>query len=107
MAAAHKTHGILLCPTRMDAQGVSMCEGMMSGLVPITSNNTAIPEFVKDRVSGFLTNSYQEIAASIQYLYDHPNQFLEMSANAHLHIQDIAGHEKVVKLELKAIDTEN
>lgn len=107
MAAAHKTHGILLCPTRMDAQGVSMCEGMMSGLVPITSNNTAIPEFVADKISGFLTNNYQEITAKILHLYRNPDLFLEMSANAHFYMQEIAGQEKVLKQELEAIQSEN
>ena len=37
-------NGIFICPTRQDAQGVSMCEAMSSGLVPITLYNTAIPE---------------------------------------------------------------
>jgi glycosyltransferase involved in cell wall biosynthesis len=107
MAAAHRDHGILLCPTRMDAQGVSMCEGMMSGLVPITSNNTAIPEFVTDGECGFLTNNHQEIAARIMELYRNPDLFLQMSAKAHFHIQELAGQEKVLMQELEAIQTEN
>src|SRR5262249_9196888 len=28
----HARHGVFLCPTRQDAQGVSMCEAMCSGL---------------------------------------------------------------------------
>ena len=52
----HKRHGIFLCPTRQDAQGVSMCEAMSSGCVPITSNSTAIPEFVSDK-EGFLCDN--------------------------------------------------
>ena len=46
VANLHKSYGIFLCPTRQDAQGVSMCEAMASGLIPITLFNTAIPEFV-------------------------------------------------------------
>lgn len=44
----HSKNGLFICPTRQDAQGVSMCEAMSSGLVPITINNTAIPEFLPD-----------------------------------------------------------
>lgn len=82
IAEKHKQFGIFLSPTRQDAQGVSMCEAMASGLVPITSSVTAIPEFVKDGVSGYTTKSAKEIAARIEYLYTNPTLFSEMSHNA-------------------------
>ncbi len=50
ISALHKEYGIFPCPTRLDAQGVSMCEAMSSGLIPVTSGVTAIPEFVNDEV---------------------------------------------------------
>src|SRR5690606_6953555 len=46
ISATHKDYGIFITPTRMDSQGVSRDEAMSSGLVPITTNVTAIPEFV-------------------------------------------------------------
>lgn len=46
VAALHKTHGILLVPSRLDSQGVSRDEAMSSGLVTVTNLVTAIPEFV-------------------------------------------------------------
>ena len=49
IAALHKEYGLFLCPTRMDAQGVSRDEAMASGLVPITNAVAAIPEFVDDK----------------------------------------------------------
>ena len=45
----HNENGFFICPTRQDAQGVSMCEAMSSGLIPISSNNTAIPEFLPEK----------------------------------------------------------
>lgn len=48
IAALHKQYGLFLCPTRMDAQGVSRDEAMASGLVAVTNAVTAIPEFVDD-----------------------------------------------------------
>ena len=44
----HKKNGIFMVPTRLDSQGVSRDEAMSSGLVPITNNVAAIPEFVDD-----------------------------------------------------------
>ena len=54
ISSLHKQFGIFITPTRMDSQGVSRDEAMSSGLVPITTDITAIPEFV-DSESGILT----------------------------------------------------
>lgn len=99
----HKEFGIFLCPTRMDAQGVSMCEAMSSGLVPLTSNNTAIPEFVIDNKTGYLTKSANELASKIEYLYNNPQVFLEMSDNAAKSIIEIAGIDSVMLKEKNEI----
>lgn len=96
--------GILLIPTRQDAQGVTMCEGMACGLVPITSNNTAIPEFVKNKVSGFLTNNADEIVESIDYLYNHPIEFKRISFSASKMIIEKCGSGKIIKEELNFIE---
>lgn len=53
MAQLHKEHGILLCPTRFDTQGVTMCEAMASGMLCITNRTTGIPEFI-DNTCGLL-----------------------------------------------------
>jgi len=84
----HKEYGVFLCPTRQDAQGVSMCEAMSSGLVPISSCNTAIPEFVTDKLSGLLNkNNPKQFANAIEYLYYHPQEFIQLSRNASKEIQ--------------------
>lgn len=100
----HNTCGIFLCPTRMDAQGVSMCEAMSSGLVPITSLNTAIPEFVKDGLSGFLTTSPKEIALKIEQLYSNPDLFMKMSETASIEITAQSSLQKVVNEEINLIE---
>lgn len=101
--AVHQQFGIFLCPTRQDAQGVSMCEAMSSGLVPISSYNTAIPEFVTDGVTGLLTNSAEEIADAIDRLYNNPRLFLDISKNAAEHIQKISGTHWVTEEEVRLI----
>jgi glycosyltransferase involved in cell wall biosynthesis len=99
----HKKHGIFLCPTRQDAQGVSMCEAMSSGLVCITSNNTAIPEFISPS-SGILTNNHpDEIANAIIYLNENPLIFKRMSKKAREEIREKAGFNSTVLKELELI----
>lgn len=92
----------MLIPTRQDAQGVSMCEAMSSGLVPLTSNNTAIPEYVYDDC-GYLTNNYHELAAAIEELYYDSNLFLEKSKNASKNISELCSPKVVIKKELELI----
>jgi glycosyltransferase involved in cell wall biosynthesis/spore maturation protein CgeB len=83
IAALHRRHGVFLCPTRMDSQGVSRDEAMSSGLVPVTTRIAAVPEFVDDDC-GFLAapESAGELAAAIDTLYGDPARFQRMSAAA-------------------------
>lgn len=101
--ALHAQHGVFLCPTRQDAQGVSMCEAMSSGLVPITSNNTAIPEFVKDGVNGFLCRTPKDLARAIASTWESPDQFQRMSREASRSISQKAGASTVIPLELSVM----
>jgi glycosyltransferase involved in cell wall biosynthesis len=75
IADLHKSHGVFLCPTRQDAQGVSMCEAMSSGLVPVTSRSSAIPEFVDDHRNGFLTDGAAGIVRALSQLRANPSLF--------------------------------
>ncbi|MFT3846471.1 MAG: glycosyltransferase family 4 protein [Lacibacter sp.] len=102
----HAQHGIFLCPTRQDAQGVSMCEAMSSGLVPITSNNTAIPEFVTDRETGFVTNSAKEVADAVEVMYHQPELFQKISAQTAASVKQICSLQTIVTKELKLIEHE-
>ncbi|MFB5311958.1 glycosyltransferase family 4 protein [Enterococcus gallinarum] len=66
MAQMFQKYGIFINTTRQDAQGVTMCEAMSSGLVTLNSNNTAIPEFI-DGENGILCN---DVNAFVDSLYD-------------------------------------
>jgi len=98
----HDRHGVFLCPTRQDAQGVSMCEAMASGLVPITSDNTAIPEFVSDE-EGYLTRGADEIAMAIRTLDEQPQLFLEKSRKAAARSLAQTGWQATVAQEIELI----
>jgi len=103
IARTHKDYGVFLCPTRQDSQGVSMCEAMSSGLVPITSNNTAIPEFVSEE-GGYLTdNSPERIVQAIEELYYNEEVFKEKSYKASDLIDRKCDQEAVITKELSFI----
>jgi glycosyltransferase involved in cell wall biosynthesis len=100
----HAAHGVFLCPTRQDAQGVSMCEAMSSGLIPVTSDNTAIPEFVSDNQTGFLTRNSDDVAAAIEKLYHQPELFRKMSEATASSVRKLCSLEEIVSKELKLIE---
>jgi len=99
---AHNQNGILLMPTRQDAQGVSMCEAICSGLVPIVSNNTAIPEFA-DEEFGYLCSNVKDYAEAIKELYYNSSSFLEKSKNTKKLANRISNN-VIINEELDLID---
>jgi glycosyltransferase involved in cell wall biosynthesis len=100
MRELHSRHGVFLCPTRQDAQGVSMCEAMASGLVPVTSHSTAIPEFVTHGESGFLCTGSESSADAMYELWKSPERFERMSSAAAVTIDAKASIETVIPREI-------
>ncbi|QCT74502.1 glycosyltransferase family 4 protein [Macrococcoides canis] len=98
----HKKNGIFLIPTRQDSQGVSMCEAMSSGLVPIASNNTAIPEFLNEK-AGYLTNNINEVKNAIIDLYYNKEKFLDKSKHSSKIILEKCSPEKTIDVEYELI----
>jgi len=98
----HADHGIFLCPTRMDTQGVSRDEAMSSGLVPITNKVAAIPEFV-DSNTGFAVDSesYLQLADSIEFLFKNPEAFLKLSEASARSVRENRSHIITTDKEIK------
>jgi L-malate glycosyltransferase len=103
----HDQHGIFLCPTRQDTHGVSMCEAMSSGLVPLTSNNSAIPEYVQHGKSGWLTKTAKEIAIAMETLAGDDTLFQSLSRGASEYVRAKCGIDHIIKKELHYIETAN
>jgi L-malate glycosyltransferase len=101
----HDQHGVFLCPARQATQGVSMCEAMASGLVPITSDNTAIPEFVEHGKSGLLTRSSDDIVSAIDRIVCDPELFQRLSAGAANTIRAKCSLGDVIRTELDLIES--
>lgn len=101
IAALHKEHGVFLCPSRMDTQGVSRDEAMASGLVPVTTGVAAIPEFV-DKESGFVVEpeSAVQLAEALERIYLDQALFSTLSRQAAERVRSQSDWKKMATLEL-------
>lgn len=95
----HKENGLFLCPTRQDAQGVSMCEAMASGLVPITLYNTAIPEFLPDD-SRLICYNVEDMVNLVIRLINNKKEFQELSKKCSDFIKNKCDYSGTVKKEI-------
>ena len=96
ITALHKKHGVVLAPTRQDAQGVSVCEAISSGLVPIVSNNTAMPEFIKPEF-GYLCDSVEDFVQALLNLDKEKDAFVKKSRVGATFITDTCGSHVIQK----------
>lgn len=101
IASLHDEYGIYLSPSRTDAQGVSMCEAMASGLPVVTSPIGGIPEFVEDGETGFLCETPDDIATRITYLQDNPDEMVAMGRQAAQSIREKCSSSVVTARELE------
>tara|TARA_Y100001001_G_scaffold163790_1_gene193873 strand:+ start:16089 stop:20549 length:4461 start_codon:yes stop_codon:yes gene_type:complete len=101
IASLHKDYGVFLCPTRMDAQGVSKDEAMSSGLVVISNGVTAIPEFLDDSC-GVLAkgDDYIGMAEGIKKIFLNAERFKEKSKAAAKRARVQVSKTKVVEEEI-------
>jgi glycosyltransferase involved in cell wall biosynthesis len=101
ISALHKEYGVFLTPTRMDSQGVSRDEAMSSGLVPVTTAVTAIPEFVDDKCSILVAGEdYKAMADGVLSLVNNPDSFAKLSLGAADRVRKQCGYENTIKKEL-------
>jgi glycosyltransferase involved in cell wall biosynthesis len=106
IADLHRDHGVLLTPTRFDSQGVSMCEGMSSGLVPLSTEVAAIPEFVTHRESGLLSPPEDPagLADHVEQLVYDPELFARLSEGAAARVRAQCGPDATVAREVALIE---
>lgn len=102
MATIMNQYKYFMCPTRMDAQGVSMCEAMSCGCVVITNKNTAIPEFVKNKVNGICEDTPFDMANMIKNLSSDEVTYENISSEARKSMIEI-DIENTLKCELEML----
>lgn len=97
----HKKNGIALFATRYDAQGVSMCEAAMSGMVVVASDNEAVKEFLPAKNIYAPTEEYIKYADIIERLYNNEEEFLNLSQECHETVKKICCRKETVEKEIK------
>lgn len=100
----HKKHGVFLVPTRMDTQGVSRGEAMSSGLVAVTNNVAAIPEFCSDEDSMLAeSEDYVGLCCNIHNLFKDAFLYKYLSVNASKRVQQQCGFIETIAREVTVI----
>ncbi|WP_167738181.1 glycosyltransferase [Leisingera sp. NJS201] len=104
IADLHRKHGIFITPTRWDSQGVSRDEAMASGLVPISTRCSAVPEFM-DETCGIITppEDALAIADAIESLSLDPELFLRLSQAAAQRTRAQSGFAQTIAHEIALI----
>ena len=108
IAKVHKENGIGLFATRYDAQGVSMCEAAMSGLVIVSSQNDAISEFIPSN-DGLLceTEDYVQYANVIEKLYKDTSLYISLSKKCHEKVYSKCNFNETIEKEIEMIKSAN
>lgn len=104
IADLHAEHGVFLVPTRCDSHGVSRDEAMASGLVPVTTDACAVPEFV-DEESALVAppEDARTLADHIATIYHDPELFLKLSKGAARRVRSRTAGELIIGEELRLL----
>lgn len=106
MAVLHYDHGIFLCPSRYDTQGVMLGEAMASGMVTITNPVAAIPEYTDETCSLLpRPDDPRAFADAIWYMVEHPELMPVLSRNAAERVVRQCGREATIDREIDLIRT--
>lgn len=101
IAELHKEFGLFICPTRWDSQGVSRDEAMSSGLIPITTNVAAIPEFTSvDCAYVVEPEQANLIYDAILDIVNNEDLFENMSIAASNRVSNYLNSKKIARKEL-------
>lgn len=106
MVAMYHEYGIFFNPTRWDSQGVSRDEAMSSGLVPVTNNVAAIPEFADSKCAILVAaEDYVGMAKGVEMLYRDPALFRKMSKAARERVEGQSSKQFTIRRELELINS--
>ena len=79
-----KQYDVFVFPSLGDSFGLSVLEGMASGLPAIVSENAGISEYITNNNDGFVIPAFSEekIIEYVNWFYNNPDKKYEMSKNA-------------------------
>lgn len=98
-------YGFFVAPSRVEAQGVAMCEAMACGLPVVATRAGGIPEFVTDGVEGYLVppEDPPALRRAVERLVADRDRFLDMSRAARHRIERTCSGDVITDRELTAL----
>lgn len=102
----HDNNGILLYPKRGDSQGVSRCEAMASGLVPLALDVEAVSEF-SPKDTSYLVKTTEDFINALLRVYYNPQEFLLKSKMSNEYIRKKCSYDNTIKKEIELLMTKN
>jgi len=98
----YANYGVFISTTKIDSQGVTILEAMASGLLAVSTDNSAKPEFIFDGINGVLGKTPREIADKIIKITSDIVLFNTMSHNGSLSMNRLNNH-KMVQSEIEIL----
>lgn len=100
----HGRHGIFLCPSRFDTQGISLGEAMASGMLCITNRVAAIPEFADNTCAALVEPNNPAAFAEAMWRFAHDSAASSSVARAAARrVRSQCGFAATIDRELKLI----
>ncbi|MBN2011165.1 glycosyltransferase family 4 protein [candidate division KSB1 bacterium] len=101
----YRNYSFFFAPSRVEAQGLAMCEAMSSGLPVVATNVGGIPEFVRDGIDGYLVppNNPLKLSEAVKKLVSNKETFLKMSRNARENIMNVCSAQTTIPQEIEIL----
>lgn len=106
LAALYAEHDVFLAPSRIEAQGLAMCEAMATGMPVVASAVGGIPEFVRDGATGLLfeRDDWRRAAELLRLMRDRPHLRLVLGREAARTIRTELNLGRIVQEELAVLE---
>ncbi len=98
--------GFFVAPSRIESQGVAMCEAMACGIPVVATRVGGIPEFVQDGFNGLLVppGDPQSIRQAVNSLVSHNSAYEKLSENASRFVRNNLSYENIYQLDSQVFE---
>lgn len=98
--------GFFIAPSRIESQGLAMCEAMACGMPVIATRVGGIPEFLKDGFNGLLVPPEDPISIrqAVKLLTSNPVLYEKLSQNASFFVRENLSFEKIYQQDCQVFE---